>query len=308
MADNMTLHEALAAQLSTLPVVTYANGYPTQALPKATLLDLLALHPAEPVTTIEVHHFDLEDTARHSNEGYAAAVQQFAEMLADTRTDLDAGTTAADVVDSLISTVEAIAAYQMAVPVMSDEAIEAHARTAYERDKAAGSIPGSAPPWGAHSGQWADVQSTYLVDAQLYLTAALPYLTPYLRGPGLGAGPRAVSDTGSLERAKQVAHDPAEYFARGRAEVHAEVRALAAPATPPGDGLHQKYYVSHLNDAAGKHDRCWYFVLDPAHDLHARAALLAYSVEAVKAGDVGLAYDIRVKLRELGDETDGSGQ
>lgn len=35
---------------------------------------------------------------------------------------------------------------------------------------------------------------------------------------------KIVEDTGSIERAKQAAENPAEYFARGRAEVRAEIR------------------------------------------------------------------------------------
>lgn len=43
------LREALENCLGTLPVMS-ENGYPVQALPKSELLDLLAMHPAEPVT------------------------------------------------------------------------------------------------------------------------------------------------------------------------------------------------------------------------------------------------------------------
>ena len=39
------LHKALERQLGLLPVMTHDNGYPVQALPKADLLSLLALHP-----------------------------------------------------------------------------------------------------------------------------------------------------------------------------------------------------------------------------------------------------------------------
>ncbi|WBQ02990.1 hypothetical protein [Kribbella sp. CA-293567] len=134
----MTLREALTKQLAGLPVMTYANGYRVQALPKATLLDLLAQHPDEPLPIIAV-------------------------------------------------------SCQLVMPQINEWAIEAHARTAYERDRAAGSTPGGAPPWGAHDGQWEELQSTYLVDAEIYLTAALPYLTPTY-GPDLGAGPHTTTE------------------------------------------------------------------------------------------------------------------
>lgn len=46
--SDQTLREALERELATLPVMRYdSNEYPTQALAKARLLDLLAMHPAE---------------------------------------------------------------------------------------------------------------------------------------------------------------------------------------------------------------------------------------------------------------------
>lgn len=38
-----------------------------------------------------------------------------------------------------------------------------------------------------------------------------------------------------------------------------------------------KYRVEKLEDPAGKHDKCKYFVLDPQHDPHAKKALKAYA-------------------------------
>lgn len=63
MADDMTLREALTDQLGGLPLMTYANGYRVQALPKATLLDLLAQHP-EP----EPADVDLRALIREADE------------------------------------------------------------------------------------------------------------------------------------------------------------------------------------------------------------------------------------------------
>jgi hypothetical protein len=42
--QSASLAEALVATLSSLPILTYDNGYPTQALPKAMLLGILAQH------------------------------------------------------------------------------------------------------------------------------------------------------------------------------------------------------------------------------------------------------------------------
>lgn len=48
----------------------------------------------------------------------------------------------------------------------------------------------------------------------------------------------------------------------------------------PSDlGIIHKFDVKKVNDPEGKHDYCWYFVLDPQHDPHARIALAAYAVD-----------------------------
>ena len=48
----------------------------------------------------------------------------------------------------------------------------------------------------------------------------------------------------------------------------------------PSDlGIIHKFDVKKVNDPEGKHDDCWYFVLDPQHDPHARIALAAYAVD-----------------------------
>lgn len=43
-------------------------------------------------------------------------------------------------------------------------------------------------------------------------------------------------------------------------------------------GLYGKYKVERLNDETGKHDQCWFFVLDPIHDKFANQALMAYAM------------------------------
>lgn len=57
-------------------------------------------------------------------------------------------------------------------------------------------------------------------------------------------------------------------------------------------GLYEKYQVRRLNDAAGKHDACRFYVLDVDHDRFARAALLAYA-DACAAEYPSLAADLR---------------
>ena len=51
----------------------------------------------------------------------------------------------------------------------------------------------------------------------------------------------------------------------------------------------------------GKHDGCWYFVLDPQHDPHARIALAAYAVDCAPHYPK-LAEDLR---KVLGKVTNG---
>jgi hypothetical protein len=65
-------------------------------------------------------------------------------------------------------------------------------------------------------------------------------------------------------------------------------------------GLIYKYRVERVNDPAGKHDKCFYFVLDPQHDKSARFALHAYAVSARKEGQMELYNDIMEKLKEYG--------
>lgn len=57
-------------------------------------------------------------------------------------------------------------------------------------------------------------------------------------------------------------------------------------------GLYHKYDVRRVNDPEGKHDECWYFVLDPRHDEHARHALAAYADSCEDAYPY-LAHDLR---------------
>lgn len=64
-------------------------------------------------------------------------------------------------------------------------------------------------------------------------------------------------------------------------------------------GLIKKYRVERLGDLAGKHDRCFYFVLDPEHDKAARFALRAYAVAARKDGNQALYDDIQKELKKL---------
>lgn len=61
-------------------------------------------------------------------------------------------------------------------------------------------------------------------------------------------------------------------------------------------GLYQKYRVERLNDPAGKHAECPFFVLDLRHDYHARIALIAY-IESCHNEFPQLAEDLDRLLR-----------
>jgi hypothetical protein len=63
-------------------------------------------------------------------------------------------------------------------------------------------------------------------------------------------------------------------------------------------GLFTKYRVEHNNDPAGRHDRCFFFVLDVTHDPIAREVLADYANKAAAAGKVNLAADIWTKLHQ----------
>ena len=60
-------------------------------------------------------------------------------------------------------------------------------------------------------------------------------------------------------------------------------------------GLYEKYHVKRLNDTGGKHDNCYFFVLDLDHDKHARPALWAYA-ESCEAEYPELAKDLRAAI------------
>jgi len=60
-------------------------------------------------------------------------------------------------------------------------------------------------------------------------------------------------------------------------------------------GLYRKYIVSRLDDVEGKHNKCFYFVLDTVHDKFAIPALKAYA-DACRAEYPLLAQDIDALL------------
>lgn len=43
-------------------------------------------------------------------------------------------------------------------------------------------------------------------------------------------------------------------------------------------GIYEKFRVQRLDDSTGKHDECFYFVLDTDHDPFAKYALVAYAL------------------------------
>jgi hypothetical protein len=56
-----------------------------------------------------------------------------------------------------------------------------------------------------------------------------------------------------------------------------------------------KFYVRRTVDPTGKHDNCFYFVLDLDHDRYALAALAAYA-NAVEELYPELATDLRTEI------------
>lgn len=91
-----------------------------------------------------------------------------------------------------------------------------------------------------------------------------------------------------------------DYDPEGLAEVRAEVRAELAAKQAKDDrenGVYRKYEVRRVDDPSGKHDDCWYFVLDPKHDRHARVALAAYA-ESVRRDYPHLSDDLRAMVCE----------
>lgn len=61
-------------------------------------------------------------------------------------------------------------------------------------------------------------------------------------------------------------------------------------------GLYQKYRVERLDDPEGKHVDCFFFVLDPRHDAHARVALQAY-IDSCREQYPKLANDLEMLLQ-----------
>ena len=66
-------------------------------------------------------------------------------------------------------------------------------------------------------------------------------------------------------------------------------------------GLYAKYYVKRLNDDAGKHKNCEFFVLDWQHDKFAIPAMAAYA-NACENEYPQLTRDIRAKIKQYESE------
>jgi len=64
-------------------------------------------------------------------------------------------------------------------------------------------------------------------------------------------------------------------------------------------GLERRYKVERLNDPTGKHNACWFFVLDPRHDPYAREALRHYiTVISAVPGYQEFAKELISKLED----------
>lgn len=70
-------------------------------------------------------------------------------------------------------------------------------------------------------------------------------------------------------------------------------------------GLYGKYAVRRLNDSTGKHDDCYFFVLDLKHDKFAKHALVAYSIACRESYPV-LADDLLALVFGEQDESTSS--
>lgn len=64
-------------------------------------------------------------------------------------------------------------------------------------------------------------------------------------------------------------------------------------------GLEERYEVTRLGDQTGKHDECFFFVLDPKHDPIAVRVLEQYIALAKEADYRVLANDLNRKLTEI---------
>jgi hypothetical protein len=73
---------------------------------------------------------------------------------------------------------------------------------------------------------------------------------------------------------------------------------MAEEKTDEERGLYQKYRVERINDAEGKHDDCFFFVLDVHHDPFAMPALLEY-IKLCRGKYPLLANDLLHALREI---------
>lgn len=63
-------------------------------------------------------------------------------------------------------------------------------------------------------------------------------------------------------------------------------------------GVIEKYTVKRNGDTSGKHDVCWFFVLDIKHDPLAETALIAYAEAAKAAGYQALRDDLYDRVME----------
>jgi hypothetical protein len=69
--------------------------------------------------------------------------------------------------------------------------------------------------------------------------------------------------------------------------------------TNPDDyGIISKFIVTKIHDPEGKHDNCFFFVLDPKHDYFARQALSTYA-QVCNSEQPKLASDLRKLLGGL---------
>lgn len=79
-------------------------------------------------------------------------------------------------------------------------------------------------------------------------------------------------------------------------DIEAAMTTGAYESSEREQGVIEKYTVRRNDDPTGKHDACWFFVLDIRHDPLARVALAAYVDAARRAGFEVLAADLARRL------------
>lgn len=85
-----------------------------------------------------------------------------------------------------------------------------------------------------------------------------------------------------------------------KAKVAKKSKPVAVATPNKSDGLYDKFQVIRRDGSdlkGGPHEKCDYFVLDLTHDVHAKAAIMAYAISCAAQHPM-LAADLLVKYAE----------